>query len=216
MNGICVTMKIIIKKLLFSIMCIVSKLYSYDLDLWIQNKRNVLYTMWISNFIGEVGDKIFFSGKVRINGGKYITIGSGTRFGKHTMISAWDEYNGSEYTPCIVIGENCSFGFCNHITCCNKIIIGNGVLTGMYVIISDNNHGEITRESLDIPPLKRKLYSKGEIVIGNNVWIGDKVAILSGVHIGDGAIIAANAVVTKDVPAYSVVGRVPGAILKQF
>ena len=51
--------------------------------------------------------------------------------------------------------------------------------------------------------------SKGEIIIGDNVWLGDRTVILSGVHIGDGAVIAANAVVTHDVPAYSVVGGVP-------
>lgn len=48
--------------------------------------------------------------------------------------------------------------------------------------------------------------NKGDIVIGNDVWIGYEATILSGVHIGDGAIIGAKAVVTKDVPAYSIVG----------
>lgn len=51
--------------------------------------------------------------------------------------------------------------------------------------------------------------NKGDIVIGNDVWIGYEAVILSGVTIGDGAIIGARAVVTKDVPSYTVVGGVP-------
>ena len=57
--------------------------------------------------------------------------------------------------------------------------------------------------------------NKGDIVIGNDVWIGYEATILSGVTIGDGAIIGAKAVVTKDVPPYSVVGGVPAKKIKQ-
>ena len=59
--------------------------------------------------------------------------------------------------------------------------------------------------------------NKGDIVIGNDVWIGYEAVIMAGVHIGNGAIIAARAVVTKDVPAYMIVGGVPALpIRKRF
>lgn len=59
--------------------------------------------------------------------------------------------------------------------------------------------------------------NKGDIVIGNDVWIGYDAVIMSGVHIGDGAIIATRAVVTKDVPPYTIVGGVPAKeIRKRF
>lgn len=59
--------------------------------------------------------------------------------------------------------------------------------------------------------------NKGDIVIGNDVWIGYEAVIMTGVHIGDGAIIAARAVVTKDVPPYSIVGGTPAKeIRKRF
>ena len=59
--------------------------------------------------------------------------------------------------------------------------------------------------------------NKGDIVIGNDVWIGYEAVIMSGVHIGDGAIIAARAVVTKDVPPYTIVGGTPAKeIRKRF
>jgi acetyltransferase-like isoleucine patch superfamily enzyme len=56
--------------------------------------------------------------------------------------------------------------------------------------------------------------SKGDIVIENDVWIGFRSTILSGVHVGQGAVIAAGSVVTKDVPPYAIVGGVPAKIIK--
>lgn len=57
--------------------------------------------------------------------------------------------------------------------------------------------------------------NKGDIIIGNDVWIGYEAVILAGVTIGDGAIIASRAVVTKDVPPYTIVGGVPAKIIKK-
>jgi acetyltransferase-like isoleucine patch superfamily enzyme len=53
-----------------------------------------------------------------------------------------------------------------------------------------------------------------KVTIGNDVWIGERVTLMGGITIGDGAIIGANALVTKDVPSYSIVGGVPAKILK--
>ena len=116
--------------------------------------------------------------------------------------------------PFLKIGNHCCFGAYNHITCANRVVIGDNCLTGKWVTITDNSHGETDYESLRLPPGKRPITSKGDVVIGNNVWIGDKATVLPGVTIGDGAVIAANAVVTKDVPEYSVVGGNPARILK--
>ena len=57
--------------------------------------------------------------------------------------------------------------------------------------------------------------NKGDIVIGNDVWIGYEAVIMAGVHIGDGAIIAARAVVTKDIPPYTIVGGVPARLIRK-
>ena len=70
---------------------------------------------------------------------------------------------------------------------------------------------------LDIKEITNTQDNKGDIVIGNDVWIGFESVILSGVTIGDGAIIGTRAVVTKDVPPYTIVGGVPAKpIRKRF
>jgi acetyltransferase-like isoleucine patch superfamily enzyme len=148
-------------------------------------------------------------------GAKYISVGKNTVIGKHGVITAWDRYMNDHFNPQIIIGDNVSIGEYCHITSINKIIIGNGVLTGRWITITDNSHGKIDEEEKYTPPVQRQLYSKGSVTIEDNVWIGDKVSIMSGVRVGKGAVIAANAVVTKDVPEYSVVGGVPAKILKR-
>lgn len=61
---------------------------------------------------------------------------------------------------------------------------------------------------------KLEAISKGDIVIGDDVWIGYRVTIMSGIHVGQGAVIAAGSVVTKDVPPYAIVGGVPAKVIK--
>ena len=146
-----------------------------------------------------------------------ISIGEGTSFGDWIYLTAWDSYecivnwNSQKQVlnPELIIGKDCCFGAYNHITCTNKIIIGDRCLTGKWITITDNSHGRTDWESLQVPPIKRPIYSKGPVVIGNDVWICDNATILPGVEIGDGAVIAANAVVTKDVPAYCFVAGNP-------
>lgn len=162
------------------------------------------------------GSNVFFEDYNFITGEKCISIGDESDFQHGLYLTAWPKYADQIFTPEINIGNQCHIGAYNHITCTNKIYIGDGCLTGMWVTITDNSHGAINYESLQTPPVERHLESKGPVIIGKNVWIGDKATILPGVIIGDGAIIAANAVVTKDVPAYSVVGGNPAKVLRQL
>lgn len=68
---------------------------------------------------------------------------------------------------------------------------------------------------LDSENIRQAWDNKGDIVIGNDVWIGYEAVILSGVTVGDGAIIGARAVVTKDVPPYTIVGGVPAKPIRR-
>ena len=66
---------------------------------------------------------------------------------------------------------------------------------------------------MNVQPRLRQLVSKGEVIIEDNVWIGNNVCILGGVRIGMGSIIGANTVVTKDIPPYSIAAGVPAKII---
>jgi len=81
-------------------------------------------------------------------------------------------------------------------------------------LITDNAHGASNFDLLSIAPNKRPLYSKGPVIIEDNVWIGEKASIMPDVHIGYGSIVGANAVVTRDVPPYCVVIGNPAKIVK--
>lgn len=174
--------------------------------------KTSLRSFWIQNFFKKCDRTVKFGKIGYIHDLDFISIGKNTIFNDYFYLTAWKQKDNS---PLLDIGECCCFGAFNHITCYNTIKIGNNCLTGKWVTISDNNHGDTNYNTLVLPPQKRQIVTKGPVIIGNNVWIGDKVSILSGVTIGDGAIIASNAVVTQDIPPYSVAGGVPAKIIKQ-
>lgn len=146
----------------------------------------------------------------------YISIGDSSSICNRTVLSCTNAVDEIGHLPQLIIGNNVSIGEDSHITAVNKIVIGNNVLTGKRVLITDNAHGASSRDVLDISPIARSITSNGEVIIEDNVWIGEKASIMPNVHIGQGAIIAANSVVTKDVPAYSIVAGVPAKIVKQL
>ena len=88
------------------------------------------------------------------------------------------------------------------------ITIGNGSLIGHHVVLATLNH--------DLDADRRQDLLPKPIHIGERVWIGSGAVILAGVTIGEGAVVAAGAVVTKDVPAYTVVGGVPAKVIKKI
>lgn len=160
-----------------------------------------------------------------LNGEKFISVGDNTGFGDYLSLVAWEQryyYDslGNKqlklFEPQISIGSNCTFGAYNNITAINKIQIGDGFLSGKWVTITDNSHGETSKESLSVNPLKRPMVSKGPVIIGCNVWVGDKVTILPGVCIGDGVVVAANSVVTKSFPNNCIIGGNPAQIIKIY
>ncbi|WP_097004388.1 Vat family streptogramin A O-acetyltransferase [Lacrimispora amygdalina] len=109
----------------------------------------------------------------------------------------------------------------------DKLIIGKfcAIAKGIEFIMNGANHRmhSVTTYPFNImgngwekaAPALADLPLKGDTVVGNDVWIGQNVTIMPGVHIGDGAIIAANSVVTKDIPAYHIAGGNPCRTLKK-
>lgn len=138
----------------------------------------------------------------------------------------WKKLNRHNYTSPenifnfknVVVGR-CSYGYLN--------VLENGkskLTIGCYCSIAPNvcfilNADHYTNHISTFPFKgillnKREAISKGDIVVDDDVWIGYGTTILSGVHIGQGAIIAAGAVVTRDIPPYAIVGGVPAKVIK--
>lgn len=117
---------------------------------------------------------------------------------------------------------NMTYGNLYVITCGNdvKLKIGNycSIAGGTKFILQGDhylNHVSSYPYKVQIThDLPYEAVSKGNIILDDDVWIGESATILSGVHIGQGAVVAAGALVTKDVPAYAIVGGVPAKIIK--
>lgn len=123
-----------------------------------------------------------------------ITVGDNT-----TINGPGTEFHG--VSSSIDIGKFCSIARHTAIQDHNHDV--NQITT---YFIKHNVFGEDTRE--------KDMISKGKVVIGNDVWIGTQSVILAGVTIGDGAVVAANSVVTSDVPPYAIVGGTPAKVIK--
>lgn len=203
------------KKAFINIGYILSYIYPSKLSWTISFIRSLIYTGWKKRLFKKMDG--FINYPIGSGGEHNITVGKDTIIGKHSHITAWNAYPNNKkntFNPSINIGSNCHIGEYNHITAISTINIGNNVLMGRYVLITDHSHGN--REDMYLSPKERPLRTKGSISIGNNVWIGDKVTILSGVKIGDGAIIGANSVVTKNVEPMAIVGGIPAKnLMKQ-
>lgn len=215
------------KQVVAKIISAILNIYPYNLKKKVDHQKARLYNLWIRPMFKSVGNDVALGKFEKLLGAKYITIGSHTTLERHCYLTAWDATNvglpiKDATTPQIKIGEHCFIGAFNHISACNAITIGDGFLSGKWVTITDNSHGTYNTEDAhdmeqwqSVRPLSRPITSKGSVHIGNNVWLGDHVVVLPNVTIGDGAIVAANSVVTKDVPAYCVVAGNPAVIVKR-
>lgn len=208
--------KKIFKGSLEIIISFINQFYNYKVHVLLDKGFSQIYSIWISKQFPQIGKGVHFKNKITLRGVKYIHINKKTSFGFGCILTAWDNYGTQKLSPRINIGEDSHFGEYNHITAINSITIGNGVLTGRWVTITDNAHGKSDYDDLCIKPHLRHLYSKGPILIEDNVWIGDKVSILPNVKIGKCSIIAANSVVTKDIPPYSIAAGIPAKVIKSL
>lgn len=147
-------------------------------------------------------------------GGKYIKIGKNFHASYRLRIEAWDQYRNSYFSPSILIGDNVSFSDNCHVGAINLVKIGNNVLFGSNVYITDHFHGAADIFAANSHPLERNLFTKGPVIIEDDVWVGDGVSIMPNVIIGQSCIIGANSVVTKSFPAGCVIAGCPAKIIK--
>ncbi len=170
----------------------------------------------IQKQIKYVGKGTNISPDLKIINGKNIFLGEDCQIGPNCRIEAWTTYNNKIYHPVIKLGNDVRINSRCHIGAINKVIIKDDCLIGSNVMIIDHAHGNNSWKEMKIHPGDRDLYSKGPVIIGEKTWLCENVVILPNVHIGKGCIIGASAVVTKDIPDYSVVAGNPAKIVKKI
>lgn len=206
----------LIKKLIALIIYTIHPFFSYRLRNKILEFRIFISTQWVRYEFSSCGDDCRIGRFRLLRGAKYMFLNNQVSIGRNVVLEAWDKFHDQHFKPFLSIGCGSSVGDDSHISCINRIIIGNHVRMGRKIFITDNAHGASEISLLDIAPNLRPLYSKGPVIIHDNVWVGEMVCILPGVTIGKGSIIGANAVVTKNVPPYSVVGGNPARVIRQL
>lgn len=187
----------------------------YKVIKFIERKIEGVHARHIRKQLENCGNGVYIGLLSQFYGGRYIKIGDNVSIGTDSILTAFDSYRDQTFTPEIIIDDGTIINPYAHITAINSIRIGKNVLFGKYVTVTDNSHGyNDTLGDLDTAPLLRSVFSKGPVVIEDNVWIGDKAIILPNVTIGKGSIIGAGAVVTKDVPSYSIAVGNPARVIK--
>ena len=139
----------------------------------------------------------------------WLTDGAVLEVGDGCTIQNYAFFQLTKPHPKLYIGDNTVIGRHCMITAKNLIQFGNNVLMGAYVQVIDHNHG--FRANQIIREQKAEI---GEVIIGNDVWIGAGAKVLMDSHIGDGAIIGANAVVTGDIPPNAIAVGVPARVIR--
>lgn len=107
----------------------------------------------------------------------------------------------------LTVGDRFFMNVGTEIVAWSEIRIGNNVMLAPYASITDHNQHETEPGAIT---------SKGPVVIGNNVWIGRNAVITPGVSIGDGSVIGANSVVTKDIPPNSLAAGAPARVIRKL
>lgn len=130
-----------------------------------------------------------------------IELGNKVLLHRYAKISAW----GTEGQALVKIGNNVAIGDRTEIHAGKNVSIGDNSIIAWDCCIMDRDYHKIEGDK-ELPK---------PVIIGKNVWIGCRVLILKGVTVGDGAVIAAGSVVTKDVPPCAVVGGNPARVLKE-
>lgn len=172
-----------------------------------------LISIFLAQFYGNygIGSRIQRP-RIILANKKHIFLGKNVCIRPYARIEPIVSWNGQKFNPRIEIGDNVTIEQNLHLTCANFVKIGSfSSITG-YVCITDIDH-----EYRDISqPLLSQSLIVQETEIGKYCFIGTGVKIMAGVHIGEHSVIGANAVVTHDIPPFSVATGIPAKVIKKF
>jgi len=152
-----------------------------------------------------------------VRGRRWIVFGPQFSCGRALRMEALG--NAATTKPLIRIGAHVAVNDYVHIGAVDSITIGDRVLIGSKVLITDHDHGSYGKAGIHsdprIAPVKRDL-TTAPVVIEDDVWIGEFVSVLAGVRIGKGSVIGTMSTVTRDIPPYSLAIGSPARVIKQF
>ncbi len=185
---------------------------------------------WLFLFCKNINGKIFIGKNVKVYGKKQLKAGKNCKFHDNVYIDTLS-YEGVTLGDLVIIGRNgrvectgsleyvgkgvkigtgSTFGNDCFFGAAGGIEIGNDVVAGQYIRFHSENHNF---DDLDKPINEQGVNHKG-IKVGNNCWIGSGAVFLDGAELGDGCVVAANAVINKRFDDNSVIGGVPAKILR--
>ena len=181
------------------------KIPNHQLRRYLPNRLTLAFINLFHRFRGAkiLSNSIIFKGAKLLRFPKNISIG------EYSIVKSFAEICACNQNASIQIGDRSTIGNYTFIYASEKISIGNDCMIAPFVYIVDSNHKMTAGIRMNLQDNETK-----PIRIGDDVWIGAKAVILSGVDIGDGAIISAGSVVTENVMPNSIVGGVPAKHLK--
>ncbi len=141
-----------------------------------------------------------------------IHIGNGCIVGPYASLSAGVSPDEVPDTPVVRIGDRCVIGKGSAVVGHERIEIGDDVWTGNHVYISDANHGYVDPEQ----PVGRQFAAPRPVSIGSGSWLGHGALVLGGATIGEHVVVGAGAVVTGDLPDYSVAVGNPARVIRRY
>ena len=174
-------------------------------------KRRKIGTLKKRNFYSFGKNSIIEKPYLQLSGLKGVSIGNEVTILKNCRLAVYGEISNES----IIIGDRTyiGFGFTALSTSSSTIKIGKDVLFASNVLISSENHG--IDPELGIPYMNQNLTSE-DVSIDDGCWIGEKVIILPGVHIGKNSIVGAGSIVTKSIPDYSIAAGNPARVIKKY
>jgi acetyltransferase-like isoleucine patch superfamily enzyme len=175
----------------------------------------------------QLGSGVIIGKSVALRHPRRITVGKQVAIDDNVLLDASGAgEEGIRLNDGVIISRNCVIqGKSGPVTIgaradigCNTVISSiAGVHLGESVLVAGNCYiggGQYFADRLDVPMMDQGLYTKGPVVIGDDVWLGAGVTVLDGVQIGKGCIVGAGAVVTQSLPEYSIAIGVPAKVVK--
>lgn len=169
------------------------------------------YTWFVGRKFRTIGKGCSIRPILNVNNPQYIRMGNDVSLGIFCWIGTQIEENHTK--PKLTIGNRVHIGAYSMILAADEILIGNNIIMSERVTIVDHIHDY---RDVNVPVIDQPIKSTGRIVIENGCFIGINAVITGGVRVGEHSIIGANAVVTRDVPPFTVVGGVPAKIIKRY